>query len=183
MSADRRNQLLVDELKAAVGEDAVERAHIDVDRAVERQRPGLSAAFQSARLLLLVVGSALVVTGVIASLALENWIFFGVAILVHALFTFVVVGSALALTTETEKPSPTAEAELQEEGVHDPSAALNDLVEQVAGEEEGSRAKRLATEQADETDLQETDPANAAARQQASATPASENTRTAGKRD
>lgn len=136
MSDDRKRELLVDELEAAVGAEAVERTDLDVDRALERRRSGLAGAFRSTRLLLLVAGSALLVTGVIASLALENWVFFAAAIVAHALFTFVVIGSALAMTTETEKPSPTAEAALQEEGVSDPSGALNDLVEQVAGEEQ-----------------------------------------------
>jgi hypothetical protein len=44
----------------------------------------------------------------------------------------VVIASALALATdEREKPAPTTEAALEEEGVSDPSAALDDLVEQV----------------------------------------------------
>jgi hypothetical protein len=45
----------------------------------------------------------------------------------------VVVGSALALTVDGEKPAPTAEAKLEAEGVGDPSGALNELVEQVEG--------------------------------------------------
>jgi hypothetical protein len=179
---DRRRELLVEELKEAVGEEAVERADLDVDRALERQPSKLGAAFGSARLLLIVAGAALVVVGVIASLALENWLFFAVAIAVHAVLTVVVVGSALALTTEVEKPAPTVEAALQDQGVSDPSGALNDLVEQVQGEEEGSRTRRLATESADDTGPPEQDAANAAARQQASTTPASEPTQKAGER-
>jgi hypothetical protein len=177
---DRKRELLVDELKEAVGEEAVERADLDVDRALRRQPSKFGAAFASSRLLLLVVGATLAVVGVIASLALENWLFFAVAIAVHAVLTVVVVGSALALTTEVEKPAPTVEAALEAEGVSDPSGALNDLVEQVEGEREGSRTKRLATEDADETGPPEQDPAGAAARQQASATPASEPTRKVG---
>jgi hypothetical protein len=132
MSADRRKELLVDELKSAVGDEAVERADLDIDRAIERQPSGIAGAVQSSRLLLLVVGAALLVTGVIASLALESWVFFALAILAHALFSIAVIASALALTTDVEKPSPTAEAALEEEGVSDPSGALNDLVEQVS---------------------------------------------------
>ena len=131
MTADRRRELLVDQLKQAVGEEAVEQADLDVDRAVARRPSGLAAAFRSARLLLLVAGAALLVIGVIASLALENWLFFAAAIAAHALLSVVVIASALALTTDGEKPSATAEAALEEEGVSDPSAALDDLVEQV----------------------------------------------------
>jgi len=131
MSDDRKRQLLVEELEEAVGPEAVRDTDLDLDRALDRQPSGLAGAFRSSRLLLLVVGGALVVTGVIASLALDNWIFFAVAILAHALFSIAVIGSALALATESEKPSPTAEAELEEEGVSDPSGVLDDLVEQV----------------------------------------------------
>ena len=133
MSADRKRELLIDELKATVGNEAVERADLDVDRALERRPSRLAQAFRSARLLLLVVGAALLVIGAIASLALESWVFFGVAIAAHALLATVVIGTALALTQQEEKPSPTAEAALEDEGVSDPGAALDDLVEQVEG--------------------------------------------------
>ena len=92
MSADREHQLLVDELNAAVGEDAV-----------ERRPPGSGRAFRSARLMLLVVGGAVLVAGVIASLALDNWIFFAVAILAYALFTIAVIGSAVVLAADTKQ--------------------------------------------------------------------------------
>lgn len=133
MSADRKRELLIDELKATVGNEAVQRTDLDVDRALERRPSRLAQAFRSARLLLLVVGAALLVIGAIASLALESWVFFGVAIAAHALLATVVIGTALALTQQEEKPSPTAEAALEDEGVSDPGAALDDLVEQVEG--------------------------------------------------
>jgi hypothetical protein len=180
MAEDRRHALLVEELKEAVGEEAVEQTDLDIDRALERRRSRIGTAFSSARLLLLVAGAALLVVGVIASLALENWILLGLAIAAHALFATVVIASALALSTEVEKPAPTVEAALEEEGVADPSGVFNDLVEQVASEEPGSRTARLVHEEADETGPPEHDLAGSAARQQASATPASEPTRQAG---
>jgi hypothetical protein len=138
MTADRRQELLIDELKQAVGEGAVERTDLDVEGALERQPSSrLLAAFRSARLPLLVIGGALLVAGVIASLALESWVFFGLALAAHALVATVVIASALALTHTEEKPSPTAEAALEEEGVSNPGAALDDLVDQV-----GSRRSR-----------------------------------------
>ena len=137
MPEDRRHQLLVEELKQTVGEEAVDRADLDIDGALERRPTGLAAAFRSARLMLLVSGAALLVVGVIASLALESWVFFGLAIAAHALLATVVIATALALSTQVEKPDPTVEAALEEEGVADPSGALNDLVEQVSGEGQG----------------------------------------------
>ena len=132
MAADRKHELLVDELKQTVGEEAVERADLDVDRALERRPSRAGAALRSSRLLLIITGAVLLVVGVIASLAFENWIFFGAAIAAHALLATVVIASALALATdEGEKPAATAEAALEEEGVSDPGAALGDLVDQV----------------------------------------------------
>jgi Flp pilus assembly protein TadB len=133
MAAERKRELLVDELKQTVGEEAVEHADLDVDRALEQRpsRAGATVAVRSSRLLLIVAGAVLLVVGVIASLALENWIFFGAAIAAHALLATVVIASALALATDAEKPAPTAEAALEEEGVSDPGAALGALVEQV----------------------------------------------------
>jgi hypothetical protein len=135
MAEDRKHDLLVEELKQTVGEEAVDRADLDIDAALERRPVGLAAAFRSSRLMLLVIGAALLVVGVIASLALESWVFFGLAIAAHAVVATVVIASALALSTEVEKPDPTVEAALEEEGVADPSGAFNDLVEQVAGEQ------------------------------------------------
>jgi Flp pilus assembly protein TadB len=131
MAEGRKRELLVEELRQAVGDESVERTDLDIDGALERRPSGIGAAFQSARLMLLVIGAALLVVGVIASLALENWVFFGLAIAAHALLSIVVIASAMALATDVEKPAPTVEAALEEEGVTDPSGALNDLVEQV----------------------------------------------------
>jgi hypothetical protein len=133
---DQKEQLLADELKEVVGEEAVERTDLDFERAQDRPEGRLGAAFASSRLLLIVAGGTLLVVGVIASLALENWALLAVALGVHALVAVVVVGSALLLATEAEKPSATAEASLEEAGVSDPSAALDDLVEQVDGQRE-----------------------------------------------
>jgi hypothetical protein len=138
MAGDRKTDLLVDELRQAVGEEALDRADVDVDRALERQPSRIGATLRSARLLLLVVGGALLVIGVVASLALDNWLFLGVAVVAHGLVSAVVIASALALAGEGEKPGPTAEAALEEEGVEDPGAALGDLVDQVGGRRRAS---------------------------------------------
>jgi membrane protein implicated in regulation of membrane protease activity len=92
----------------------------------------------SSRLLLLVTGAALLATGVVVSLATASWVWFGVALAVHAILSGVVVVSALATATQVEKPAPTTVTTLEAEGVSDPEGVLNDLVEQVAGHEEGS---------------------------------------------
>ncbi len=132
---DRKRELLLEELKETVGEDAVERADLDVDGALAPRSSRAGAALSSSRLLLVVAGAVLAVVGVIASLALDNWLFFAVAIAAHALFATVVVGTALAFTTDSEKPAATTEAQLEEEGVSDPAGALGDLVQQVEASE------------------------------------------------
>jgi hypothetical protein len=132
---DRKRELLVQELKEVVGDDVAERADLDVDRALERRPSPIGPVLASSRLLLIVAGAAFVVIGVIASLALESWLFFAAAIAVHAAFTVVVVASALSTAREGEKPAATTEAQLEDEGVSDPSGALTDLVEQVEANE------------------------------------------------
>jgi Flp pilus assembly protein TadB len=134
---DRTEQLLVDELKEVVGDEAVERTDLDFERARQRPPARLGPLVASSRLLLLVAGASLLVVGVIASLALDNWLLLGVALGVHALLAAVVVGSALLLSTGTEKPAATTEAALEEAGVSDPSGALDDLVEQVNSQRQG----------------------------------------------
>ena len=119
----------------------------------------------SSRLLLIVVGSALLVAGVVASLATESWVWFGVALGAHALFAGLVIATALTLTTEVEKPGPTTVTALEAEGVADPEGALNDLVEQVADQDESSRVERTLTRENDTTQPDE-DRAAAAAGQQ-----------------
>jgi uncharacterized membrane protein YcjF (UPF0283 family) len=137
LMGDRKKELLVDELTDVVGEQAVARTDLDIDRALEPRSSPLRAALASSRLLLIVAGGVLTVVAVIAAFAFESWVVLPVALAVHALIAAAVIVSALALTTEKEKPAATTEAALEAEGVSDPSGALNDLVEQV----EGSRAK------------------------------------------
>ena len=174
----RARHLLIEELRDAVGDEAVDRADLDVDRALDPKPRSLRGAVVSSRLPLIVVGSALLVAGVVASLATESWVWFGVALGVHALFAGLVIATALTLTTAVEKPGPTTVTALEAEGVADPEGALNDLVEQVADQDEGSRVERTLTRENDTTQPDE-DRAAAAAGQQSAGTPASERTRPA----
>ena len=100
--------------------------------------------------------------------------------LVHGVLTAVVVGASMTLFSQVEKPDPNVVAKLEEEGVDDPEPVINDLIEQAAGEEEGTRSRRAVTDDAGETRPPDEDPADAAAGQQNATTPASEPTRKAG---
>jgi len=145
-SSKARN-LLIDELRDAVGDEALRESDLDVDRSIDSRPRSVRAAFGSSRLLLLVIGGALLVAGVIAALATGSWIWFGVAIAAHALISVVVIATALAQTTQVEKPAPTTVTALEAEGVSDPERALNDLVAQVDEQREGSGdAERQRTE-------------------------------------
>jgi len=134
--ADHRRELLVGELREAVGDDAVERSDLDLDRALERRTGGIGAAMTSSRLLLLIAGAVLLLVGVVASLALDNWLLLVAAMVLHGAFAAVVIASAFMLSSEKEKPAPTVVAALQDDGVADPEAALDDLVKQVDDQRE-----------------------------------------------
>ncbi len=178
--SEEARDTLIGELEDAVGEEAVEQADLDVDRAIsERPHPGRSA-FASSRLLILLTGATALTVGVIAALALGSWWLVAVAMLVHGVLTAVVVGSSMTLFSQVEKPDPSVVTKLEEEGVEDPEPVINDLVEQVADKEEGSRTQRAVTDDAGETRPTEEDGAEAVTRQQGATTPASEPTRKAG---
>ena len=179
ISEDAR-KTLIGELEDAVGEEAVEQADIDVDRAIsERPRP-LRSAFSSSRLLIILTAATALMVGVVASVALGSWWLVAVALVVHGLLTAVVVGAGMTLVTQVEKPDPNVVAKLQDEGVDDPEPVINNLIEQVAGKEEGSRNRRAVADDAGETRPAVEDRQEATLRQQTATTPASEPTRTAG---
>jgi hypothetical protein len=136
----RAREILLDELRDAVGDEAVERSDLDVNRALDRRPRSLRAAFVSSRLMLIVLGGALLTVGVVASLATENWLWFGVALAAHVLISTVVIAAAFSLMSQVEKPAPTTVTALEAEGVADPEHALNDLVEQVSEQEPTSSA-------------------------------------------
>ncbi|MEA2332571.1 MAG: hypothetical protein QOH58_2709 [Thermoleophilaceae bacterium] len=127
---EHARQILMEELRQAVGDDQVERADIDVDRVLDDRPHPIRAALEQERLMLIVVGATIGVVGVIAALLFRSWIFLPVAIALHAIFTVVVVGNALRLASTEEKPSPTAEAALEEAGVKDPEGAFDELAKQ-----------------------------------------------------
>ena len=179
ISRDAR-ETLIRELEDAVGKDAVENADVDVDRAIDERPHPVRSAFATSRLLIILTGATALTVGVIAALAVGSWWLVVVAMVVHGVLTAVVVGMSMTLFSQVEKPDANVVAKLEEEGVDDPEPVINNLVEQVAGEDEGSRTRRQVTDDAGETRPAEDDAADAAARQQTASTPASEPSRTAG---
>ena len=178
ISAEAR-ATLIGELEDAVGKEAVGQADVDVDRAINERPQPMRSALASSRLLIILSGATALTVGVIAALALGSWWLVAVAMVVHGVLTAVVVGSSMTLISQVEKPDPNVVTRLEQQGVEDPEAVINNLIEQVAGEAEGSRSRRAVTDDAGETRPPGEDRLEATTRQQTATTPASEATRTA----
>jgi hypothetical protein len=167
------NRILTEELRRAVGRDAVEvpadRPHAERER--HGGRSGLAVALSDNRLAVAMTFLTALVVGAIVSLATGSWWFLLLALGVHALGTLAVVGIVLRMTTQTEHMSPSAAARLQDEGVEDPDALLTHLVEQYAPE--GRRGDERETTPHEE-------PAQSAAEQRSSVTPSQDPSRPAG---
>jgi hypothetical protein len=102
----KARSLLIEEVRDAVGDEALRESDLDVDRSIDSRPRSVRAAFGSSRLLLLVIGGALLVAGVIAALATGSWIWFGAAIAAHALISVAVIATALAQTKEVRSRRP-----------------------------------------------------------------------------
>lgn len=179
-ASEEARRALIEALEDAVGKDAVAEADLDVDRAISERPHPLRAALASSSLLITLTGATALTVGAVAALAVGSWWLVFVALVVHALLTAVVVGTSMTLVSQVEKPHPSAVTKLEEAGVDDPEQVINNLVEQVAEEQEASRTRRTLTEDAGETRQSEEDAAEATRRQQTAMTPASESTRKAG---
>jgi hypothetical protein len=171
--SDRAKRALVGELREAVGDKAVDRADLDVDRAIREHNRNTTPEASRSRLMFVVIGVAGVIVAAIVALALESWIVLIALLVLHAIGTTIVVRTAFKATANVEKPAPTTQAMLEDEGVADPEGALNDLVAQTADrDDESSPATRAAAKPQRETDDVD-DPAEDAARQQESWSPGS----------
>lgn len=174
--SDEANQLLTDELQAAVGASQVEVPVDTVHREREEHATGLPerGSLVNARLVLVVSFAVMVTVGVIASLATGTWLALVAALAVHAVGTLVVAGSALQLTTEVEHVSPDVAARLEEEGVADPDRVLTDLVEEYAGAQDAhGLAEVISSGHNSRTARPEDDPARSTVEQESALTPAS----------
>ncbi|HMJ02881.1 MAG TPA: hypothetical protein VK506_08060 [Conexibacter sp.] len=158
------NRALTDELRAAVGSDAVDlpagRPRAERDR--HGGHSGFTVGLRANRLAIGITLLGALVVGAILSLVTGSWWFLLLALGVHALATIAVLGLVLGMTRQTEHLSPGAAARLEDEGVSDPDAVFNDLVDQYAprGAEGGAR-----------TTPAHEDPAQAQAEQRSAVTP------------
>ena len=116
------------------GTDAV---WVTGDRPEAAHGPGTTSSrwrelFVEQRFLIAVVFAMLVVVGAIASLTTGNWWFLPLAVGVHAVGTVLVTGMTFSLLSDRERPSPTAVAMLEEEGIHDPERYFSALVAELS---------------------------------------------------
>lgn len=167
------NRILTAEARAAVGAERVrvprEKPHSERERAGAHS--SLAESFAANRILIAITFCTLLVVGAIVALATGSWWAVVVAALLHAIGTFVVLTLLGSAVRQTEHVSPTAAAQLAEEGVLDPDARLSDLVEEYSGIESGENAQH-------HDPLQE--PARAATEQRSANTPAGVPTEPAG---
>ncbi len=143
-TSDEAKRILTEEVREAAGDDAAERAADRLERGEVGSHgpPTIGAYLASNRLVLIGTLALAAMVGVIAALALENWWVLALPVLVHAIFSGVIASLAIRVTTQVEKPDPVAAGRLEEAGVTDPEKALNDLIEETAGDEADSRSRR-----------------------------------------
>lgn len=181
-ASDEAKEILTEEVRDAAGDEAAQRASERLERGeVGADGPPTLARFLASNRLVLVGTLALAITvGVIASLALESWWVLALPLLVHAIFSGVIATLAIRVSTQVEKPDPTAVGRLEEAGVADPEKTLNDLIAESAGDGDEDRAKRAVAKDEGETTPPDEDAAKAAVQQQGASTPASEPTEKTG---
>jgi hypothetical protein len=169
------NRVLTEELREAVGADHVTVPEDAPDRSGERHgrhSPFVTALISNGALIIITFVS-LVVVGAIVALTTGAWWAVVVAAAVHAVGTMIVVGMAVAMSTETEHVSPEAAARLEEEGVADPDALLSERIEDYSGAEEARGTAEVVSSGYNErrSDTR-TDPAGSAGEQRTALTPA-----------
>jgi hypothetical protein len=179
----RTNRLLTDELRRAVGADAVRGAR--TRPRPEREPHGghgeLVTALVADRLLVAVIFFALVVVGAIISLATGSWWALVAAVVVHAVATFAVLTTVGGAARSPEHVSPFLAARLKDEGVPAPDRYFSDLVESFAGGDgSGSAAGLVVSGRNEQRADPLEEPARAEAEQRDVLTPAGTPTAPAG---
>jgi hypothetical protein len=167
------NRILTEELRDTVGRDVVEvpveRAH--AERARHGGRSGVAVTLGENRLVVALMLLAALVVGAVVSLTTGSWWFLLLALGLDVLGLVAVAAIVLAMTTQTEHLSPTANARLQDEGVADPDRVLSDLVEEYASDERGGDERTTSPHE---------DPAQSSAEQRSSVTPSHDPSRPVG---
>ena len=113
------------------------------------------------------------VGGAILALITNDWWVLPAVVAVLGLGTWAVVAVVLAMTANSERPSPATVAALDDEGVHDPEGLFSDLVAEYT-EDAGARGENRRTVSVED------DPAKAAAEHESSITASGRSTSAVG---
>ncbi len=84
---------------------------------------------RSNRLLIIATLAGAIVVGAIIALATDSWWLLPIVVAVHFGATAVFVTTTFRLVGETEKPDPMTVAALEDRGVSDPEARVNEAIE------------------------------------------------------
>jgi hypothetical protein len=181
--SDEANRLLTDELRQVVGRDQVE-VPADIPERHDEAHGGRSTilgTIAANRVLFAVSLAALIVVGVIVSLATGSWWALVAACAVHATGTLLIAAFAISMTTRVEHVDPGTAARLEAEGVSDPDRVLSELTEEFAGAQQaGGAAEVVSTGHNDNLADPETEPAQAALDQRTVMTPSADASSPAG---
>jgi Flp pilus assembly protein TadB len=145
-SHEEARDMLREEVREVVGEEGARRAErkgaLDEAAGGGRPRTVMGDLSESREMIAISFFTALIAGAVIALIVGAWWIVL-VALLLHAIGTFVVVGIALTLASRGESPDPRTAAALEARGVSDPDAALEQAVEAATDDgEEGEEGRR-----------------------------------------
>jgi hypothetical protein len=130
-SRDEARDMLRGELREVVGEEGAERAERKgaLDQAIDGRSKTVVGVLSESREVLAITFFLALIVGALIALITGTWWFLIVALVLHAIGTLVVVGTAFTLATRGESPDPRTAAALEARGVRDPDAALERGVE------------------------------------------------------
>jgi hypothetical protein len=161
------NDLLTAEVREVVGDD-----HVTVP--ADRSRPSrgeaspqpthrLVAELKPNRFIIAMIGGSFVVIAAIVALAVGSWWILVGAFLVLIVVLAAMIATVLRMTSNSERPSATTVAALEEDGVGDPERHFSELVKEFTPEPSGDGQHR--------TTAVEDEPASAGAEQEDAITP------------
>lgn len=175
--SDEANRLLTEEVRKVVGRDVVEVPAETPKRHDEAhgRRSTVLGTIAANRLLFAVSLAALIVVGVIVSLATGSWWALVAACAVHATGTLLIAAFAIGMTTRVEHVDPATAARLEAEGVSDPDRVLSELTDEFAGAQEATGAAEVvSTGHNDNLADPDAEPARAALEQRTVMTPSAD---------
>lgn len=172
----KTNERLTHELREVLGAESAmvpaDRPHPSTGEPLERKRAVL-LPWRPNNFLLVQVAASGVVGGAILALITNTWWVLPAVVAVLVGATWVVVAIVMAMTANSERPSPATVAALDEEGIHDPEGLFSDLVAEYT-EDPGARGQNKRTANVED------DPVRAAAEHETSITASGGSTRPIG---